>query len=178
MLASVGKVKHDGEPCRWIEVRLAISVNNQEQRITAKCLIPEKQLAAGKSPIDHVKKCWLNDGGGRTREVDDVKGDEGGPLSIFFAGPGKAKKLEKKVVECKLRKLDCVGISSEHEVKQTNGTMALKMTSRLNDKVPFGVATCEISAKMKRGDRAEELILSLSANAVGSGETTKLPDNN
>ena len=96
-MSSVGKETVDGETCRWIEFKMVMKMEGNEQTIVAKVLVPEKQLTAGKHPFSHVKKAWLKQGDREAKELSDgeILGNDGGPLPAFLGGPfSDAKKLE------------------------------------------------------------------------------------
>ena len=117
-VSSVGQMVVDDEKCRWIEFKMKMKLKGRERTIIGKVLIPEKHLGKGKTPIDHVKKCWLKEGEGEAKEID-ARGQRGGPLPVFLSGPLKdVKKLKPEVVESKLGKLSCEGLTGRLVAKQ------------------------------------------------------------
>ena len=134
-VSSVGQTTVDDEKCRWIEFKMEMKLDGREQTIIAKVLIPEKHLGNGKTPIDHVKKCWLKEGDREVREVEDVKGNMGGPMPVFLAGPLKdVKKLKPEVIESKLGKLSCEGATGRLEFKQGNTDVVAELAKPQRDR--------------------------------------------
>lgn len=178
IVRSVGKAMKDGQKCRWIEVRMEIEEDQKNRVILAKVLIPEKHLGKGKTPIDNVKKCWLKMRD-EAREVDDVKGLDGGPLPVFLSGPLKEeKKLKPKVVKTKLGKLKCLGVHGTKEYSQGPLNFEADVKSWLNDKVPFGVAYQEVTLSIDANGRKQKVSFKLTAEAVGTGAKSELADKN
>ena len=178
-VSSVGQAVVDDEKCRWIEFKMKIKLKDREQTIIAKVLIPEKHLGKGKTPIDHVKKCWFKQDG-ETREVKDVQGQKGGPMPIFLCGPLKdVKKLKQEVVESKLGKLPCEGLTGRLVTKQGKDDLDANLETRLHVKAPFGVMTLKIKLKISRdGQPQQKLTMTLHRAEVGKNAKSELTDNN
>lgn len=178
-MSSVGKETVDGEACRWIEFKMVMKREGNEQTILSKVLVPEKQLAAGKSPISHVKKAWLKQGDREAKEVD-LSGPQAGPMPALLAGPfSDAKKLEAETIDSGLGKLECKGVTGSTQFKQGSQDHKYTFTNRLNDKAPFGVVTSEMKFEMTRdGQQAGSGTMTLKLVKVGKDAVTEIPNTN
>lgn len=153
-MSSVGKATVDKEACRWIEFRMALKTNGQERIIRLKSLVPEKQLAGGKTPASHVKKLWFKVGDADAKVVSDLTDNSAGPLPGFLAGPfGDAKKLKAVPVESGLDKLDYKGVTGSTKFNQGSQKFKMTFTNRLHDKAPFGVVTSKIEIDVTAANR-------------------------
>jgi hypothetical protein len=179
-VSSVGQTTVDDETCRWIEFKMKMKMGKRERTIIGKVLIPEIHLISGKTPIDHVKKCWLKQGDDDVLEVKDVKGEMGGPMPVFLSGPLKdAKKLKPEVIENKLGKLTCKGLAGRLEFKQGTGDGTADIETRLHASAPFGVVTSNIHLKMSHdGQPGENISWTLKLAEVGKNAKSELPDAN
>ena len=176
VVASVGKSKVGADDCRWIEIGMTAEVDGQQRTTIAKLLIPEKQLAQGKSPIDHVKKAWVKMDDREPRQIEDVKSNQGGPLPMFLCGPATdAKKLKAIAVETKNGKLECAGIEGSRMIKQGDEEIEIKTTTRLNDKVPFGVAATTLRLNVVRGGK-RTITIKMTGAEIGKDAKSVLPD--
>lgn len=179
-VSSVGQTTVDDEKCRWIEFTMVMNLDGLERTIISKLLIPEKHLAGGKTPIDHVKKCWLKQDDREVRQIDDVRGNRGGPLPVFLSGPlTDVKKLKPEVVESKLGKLTCKGTAGRLEFKQGKADSVADLETRLHDKAPFGVVTSKIKLTISREGRPQQdITMTLKLVEVGKNAKSELPDAN
>jgi hypothetical protein len=146
-LASVGQVTEGDQPCRWIEVQFKLTMtmgeHKDEKSEVYKLLIPEKFLAKGESPLEHVLRAWMREGEHEPKKLDKPNDIETGPLPILVSAPWKdVKQLEKAEVECKLGKVACAGVQGTLEFKmRQDKVMKCKLENRLHADSPFGVAT-------------------------------------
>ena len=58
-VSSVGQTTVNDEKCRWIEIKSIATANGQDHIQIIKALIPEKDLAKGKRPLEHVVRIWV-----------------------------------------------------------------------------------------------------------------------
>jgi hypothetical protein len=170
-ISSVGMTDVDGQKCRWIEIAVDGKRNDQAFTHVDKLLIPEKFLVKGEEPLTHVLKAWRKHsliGGGAALELNEVQNPEsrdgkyvrGDTRRQFLHGPFDApQKLDKALVESKLGKLECEGISA-HERTTDRVTLDSRYVIRLHRDAPFGVVTWE--AEMK---------LDLNGNSLGTMTT-------
>ena len=123
---------------------LAVSTDGNEQTIIAKVLVPEEQLAAGKSPIDHIARGWIKLG--NDAEPQAINDDNRGPLPIFLAGPGTDhKSLEAtKLENAKLGEIEAAGDSGTIEYQEQTRKLAAKYETRRHEKAPFGVVSMTV----------------------------------
>jgi hypothetical protein len=147
-IASVGqRVTEDQGPCRWLEIVSELSDGKNKQVSVGKFLIPDTALARGQNPRNFIVKAWGKDGTG-LKEEGNLPEDVGSMLDMLLHGPLEdAKPITEAVVDTKLGKLTCTGTSGSRSRKlgSDTQTMSLKVASRLNTKVPFGVV--EYAAK-------------------------------
>lgn len=147
-IASVGRVVEAGLPCRWIESKIDVKIGSGNQGIHTcqlyKLLIPEKYLAFGQSPLDHVVRGWLQYEDyepAETKSLDELGSD--GWLEVVLSGPWKnVKRLNPVDIGSKLGTLSCEGVEGTLEVLNKKGvTTKWRLQSRMNGKSPFGVIT-------------------------------------
>jgi hypothetical protein len=151
-ISSVGAIELEGQRCRWIELVFHGTRNDQKVYTDVnKLLIPEKHLAQGEDPLQHVLKAWRmhsKNPGNSPIEMPDVQNPEspGGQsvrrddLRQFLHGPFVApQNLGKATVEGKFGKLECAGVSAQEHSKTGDVLRHSKFLIRLNDAVPFGV---------------------------------------
>ena len=179
-VSSVGQTTVDDEKCRWIEFTMVMKMNGRERTMINKVLIPEKRLAVGKTPIDHVKKYWFKSDEIGPREVEDVKGNRGGLLPVFLSGPLKdVKKLKPETTDTKLGKLSCEGMTGRLEVKQGKADLVADFETRLHEKAPFGVVTSKIKLKVSHERLPQQdITMTLKLVEVGKNAKSELPDAN
>ena len=180
LMSSVGKETVDGEACRWIEFKMVMTQDGNERTVIAKVLVPEKQLAAGKSPASHVKKTWYKPEGADAKELADLSNRSAGPLPAFLAGPfADAKTLKAKTIDSRLGKLDCKGVTGSTQFKLGSQDQKYSFTSRLNDKAPFGVVACELKIEItQNGQQQGTGTLTFKAAKVGKDAVTGIPNTN
>ena len=163
----------EDQACRWIEVELNAGtvVEGRELKSDRICklLIPEKWLAAGQSPLDHVVRAWWQPESGAKAENLAKPQAPDTPLPIILSGPWKDVKSQPKAdIECPLGKFSCAGVEGTLELPlAAGGTMKCQLENRLNPESPFGVVsshwliatpagTLEWDLKLaKRGPKAE-----------------------
>jgi hypothetical protein len=69
IISSVGKVKRAEQDCRWIELKMQVKMQaNDDNENVLKILVPEKFLTRGEDPLDHAILTVFNPKG-----VDRVK---------------------------------------------------------------------------------------------------------
>ena len=177
-MSSVGQTTIEGEKCRWIEVEMRMKRGEDERTFITKLLIPEKHLKKGEKPLDHVVKAWQKQGAGEARELKDPYSSNAGPLPAFLSGPLKdPKELDKELVESKLGKLQCAGLTGRAEFKQGQTDAKVTFHTRLHEKAPFGVVTCRMVYTGEReGQPPRSVTVTLKLTEVGDKATSKLPD--
>ena len=178
LMSSVGKKEVDGVVCRWIEFRMALTSQGRERTVIAKVLVPEAELAAGKTPSSQIRKAWLKQGDREAREITDFSGNDAGPLPAFLSGPfSNEKKSEAAVIESGLGKLECKGVTGNIEFKQGSTDQKWTMKNRLNEKAPFGVVTSEIEIEISRnGQQTRNGSMTMKAVKVGKEAKSQIPD--
>jgi hypothetical protein len=141
-ISSVGQTTVDNEKCRWIEFKTVMKIDQGERIAIGKCLIPEKDLAQGKSPGEHLIRGWIKQGD-MELAISDLKSQPGRMMLIgYLAGPApNVKELDQAVIDGPLGKLECAGVSGGHEFQRANDTLNINFENRLHDKSPFGVVT-------------------------------------
>ncbi|MBW3539746.1 MAG: hypothetical protein KY476_05705 [Planctomycetes bacterium] len=175
-MASVGSTTENGEKCRWIEMVIDIQHRGRAHKTIAKVLFPEKQLAEGKQPVEHIVRGWLKEG---EREVHNVTEDLG-PMPAFLAGPLEDKKKLKPVtLDTPLGKLDCEGVTGTTAWDESGHTDTATIETRLNDKAPFGVVTSTIAMKREQnGNVRDRGKLVFTLTKTGTDAKSELPDQN
>ena len=133
-MSSVGAVKENDQPLRWIEFKL----EPENDKEVVKLLVPEKHLKGGEDPLTHVARAWIKRANSEAEPLADPAGHDA--LKVLLAGPLKdLKKLDKQTVESKLGKLECEGLTGQTHLKSGNEEVDVTYTVRLHDRAPFGV---------------------------------------
>lgn len=176
-VSSVGKEKHDDQPCRWIEFKMVFDIDGKERIIIAKTLIPEKALKRGENAGAHMVRGWLKQRD-EPEMLKDLQGPSAGPLPAFLAGPAAdAKPLDKKSVESKLGKLDCAGVVGTHKFMTGQEQVNIKQETRLHDKAPFGVVSSRMEFKVEReGAPQHGGVITLTLLEITQGARSELPE--
>lgn len=187
-ISSVGKVQHEGTPCRWIEIGFLTEVGEMRRDLFHKLLIPEAQLKKGGNPIGHLVKAYLKRGDGPAAEDKTAKSARNGPLPILLSGPVKdAKKLEAITLQTGLGKLEVAGVkgTSVYTEAATKGDgddgqdefkLTMNTEFRTHDKVPFGVAQAVLAFKVDTGSGERTGVMTFTVDKVSTGATSALPD--
>lgn len=181
-VSSVGVATVDNEKCRWIEIKMIINAENQEQLILTKILIPEKDLGQGKSPGEHMIRGWFKEGDMPAREIKDLKDPQAASFAAFLAGPPRnAAELDKiEIDNAKLGKLACAGVTGDLELDGPGGTqIVIAAENRLHDTVPFGLVVANWKFELKsNGQTAVAGTFKLTLSDTSTTALSELPDKN
>jgi hypothetical protein len=181
-LASVEQVTENGQPCRWIEVQfkltMAMGEHKSEKIETYKVLIPEKYLAKGESPLEHVVRAWMQRGDGEPQKLTNPGDIDRGPLPLILSAPWKdAKQLDKAEVDCKLGKVVCEGAQGAQEFKNKQGkVIKCRFENRLHATSPFGVATSRWTMELPDMAKDAEMKWEMRLADFGDDAKSKMPD--
>jgi hypothetical protein len=160
-ISSVGTVKLEDVPCRWIEIMIDAQSDGKAFKEVDKLLIPETELTAGKQPLEHVRDAWYMHSSidsGKPRHIADIHKLEVAYIQRIrpilhppFVGE---KKLDKTVVDCKLGKVECEGMAAEETEKHEGSDIQYNSsyTIYLHPKAPFGVAAWQTVNRVRRGE--------------------------
>ena len=181
-LSSVGEVKVDEKPCRWLEMKMEADTPGDH---VVKVLIPSERLNAKETPLDHAAKGWRkmignhNDGGLRelTKQLANFKTMHAGAMPIILPGPlTDAKKLPKKKIDSKLGKLECEGQTGTRVLEPSKDyTSEVTYETWLHEKAPFGVLACRITVKtFHNGEYLRTFTMSALLVEVGKGAKSEL----
>ena len=101
-------------------------------------------------------------------------------LHALLPGPLKdVKKLEKKVIDGKLGKLECRGLTGATEFKRGDDDASVIYETRLHEKAPFGVVSCSMEVEFERdGQERGSLTETLKLTDFGKTALTELPNHN
>jgi len=181
-VASVGVATVDNEKCRWIEIKMILKADDQEQLTISKVLIPEKDLGKGKSPGEHMIRGWFKEGDMPAQEFKDLKDPRAVSVAAFLAGPPKnAAELDKiEIDNRKLGKVSCAGVSGDQETDGPGGTqIVIGMENRLNDMAPFGLVVANWKFELKNnGQAAVAGTFKLTLSDINTTALSELPDKN
>jgi hypothetical protein len=140
-------------------------------------LVPEEQLAAGKSAIEHVARGWIKLG--NDNEPEAINEDNRGPLPIFLAGPGRDHKtLEPEQIQNpKLGEIEAAGDAGTIEYREGMRSIAAKYETRRHDKAPFGVVVMKVEVESERdGQRNVDSTATLTLSETGDTALSDLPN--
>lgn len=183
-ISSVGSVTEEGQPCRWLEIDSTYSNGGRpERRAIDKLLLPEKYLAAGEAPGDHVLRGWIRfdqPEEGKIRKLDLLDGKPyPGQSSFVLVGPASdERRLEPiEIDHKKLGRITCERLTgtfrfkvpAAQETREISGTFE----ARLHEAAPFGVVWYEIVTPSPDG---RELKMTLSLDDFGPTAVSALAD--
>ena len=95
----------DQQPCRWIEIYYAVTVNDREIKMTEKLLIPDEFCQAGQAPLTHVvkAKAYIQRGNRDPEPLTDALDALISPIPILLCGALENQQpVAKKLVDSKL----------------------------------------------------------------------------
>ena len=182
-VSSVGVAKVGNEPCRWIEVAVDAKRDGQAFSDVDKVLIPEKNIGRGKFAHENVIALWharsaVNEGTPREVENHADRFQRHRPLHLALHPPFENEKnLEKKVVEGKLGKLECDGISATETQKNERSNIEHQSSYaiRTHPTAPFGVVTWHATYVFSRdGQVLNTWTLELTLSDIGQDAKSRL----
>lgn len=182
-MSSVGRVTLDGEKYRWIEFRSEF--REWYFKDVYKLLIPERYLKQGEEPLQHVLKAWRRVGwyleSQELKVLEEGFGTVFSNLITFLHDPSReVKKLGKEVVESKLGKLACEGVTGQTKPAPPRGGQGVwhgTYLTRLHPKAPFGVVSARVEYELKRGGQVQRSrSLTLKLADAGTSAVSALPD--
>jgi hypothetical protein len=144
-IASVGTVSEADTPCRWIEFRKDTKIESEffphTDHEAWALLFPEKYLAKGLPPMEHILRAWHQLGTTKPERMTKPIQGRSAILLTIFSGPWKdCKELEPVVVSSKLGPLSCEGVQGTLDIILEPGIRAKDtLKNRLHPKSPFGV---------------------------------------
>ncbi len=175
-LRSVGKKMVDKQPCRWIELESELNFaptggGTQKFSELIKLLIPEKDLAQGKDPRDHVLKAYKGTSAENLQELD-LKGAGKREIEsldeIFHAPLTKITKLPAATVKIDKKNWACKGLQGENK----SDKVIFRTETRLHKEAPFGVVTYKYE-KERRTNGKFQMKRTMEWKLVESGKDAK-----
>jgi hypothetical protein len=184
-ISSVGQATVANEAYRWIEMRLeSFEEDGSEKPVyIMKGLFPAEQLKLGGDPMEGLLRAWGKTGDAVPLEVPDADRTKKFQMHERFlgllGGPLKnLEKLDKRVVDSALDKLECDGLvghvrSAPHDIRDSYMIYEL----RLHEKAPFGVVSFKINLELKSGGKvlAKGTFIDLKLIALGTYAKSELP---
>lgn len=183
-ISSVGAAIEEAQPCRWIEFDRTYSTGDgSERRSIHKLLIPEKYLAVGETPGEHVLRGWSRFDQTEPGEPRELRQRDGklfpGQAWIFLVGPASdERQLEPiKLEHKKLGRITCERRTGTFHftLPRPDGPREVSGTfeARLHDRAPFGVVWYEFAGRERDG---REVKVTLSLDDFGPTAISALPD--
>ena len=182
-VSSTGQTTEGDEVCRWIEIKREDERNGVvEPTVITKVLIPEKYLKKGENPLEHLVRGWVKFGDRDPIELDQSN-FYGPRLRYWLAGPPEdVEKLNKKVVESKLGKLECEGLTGSTVFtwgRQDELETQLTLHVRLHKKALFGVVSTRMDTETTvNGQPFRNSTITLKLSDFGEDADSQLPDHN
>ena len=176
IMSSFGRTQVNGEDCRWIEFKWQVKLSEVERTIITKVLIPEKYLKKGEDPLEHLVRGWWKFGDGDPIDVKMARNAYFVPA--ILGGPLKdVKKLDQEVIESKLGKLECEGLTGYTKYMLLGPREVLvTFETRLHEKAPFGVVSCRMESELKRkGEVVQRWTFTLRLADFGTDAESALP---
>ena len=186
-VASLGQVTKDGQACRWLEFAFIPKAEDAkasgpakekpttDRKEIIKVLVPEKFLATGETPLEHILEAWEGRNPGHASKVPHPEDIEGGPLPLLLAGPLKdAKPLPKADVESKLGKVPCEGEKGVLDFKSREGRdFHFEIENRLHADSPFGVVRGEMNGGAPKSAKKPSLNIKWVLKLTDYGDNAK-----
>jgi len=175
-ISSVGTVTEKGKKCRWIEFKMTMTMNGNDRVTIGKLLVPEENLKAGRNAFDNKMRGWVKlRADADVKELDDTNS---GPMPAFVCGLLKdAKKLTPVIVESKLGKLKCAGVSGYTEYQERGRNSKATYKTRRHKKAPFGVVSSVLTFETERnGQFQEQGKMTFTLKEVGKNAKSELSD--
>jgi hypothetical protein len=176
----VGQVTEENQRCRWIEVQLdrqrTVGEWKKKETTVYKVLVPERFLANGQSPLDHLIRGW--------RRWDDVKPQPMNDPNIIIITElpiilsktwNDVRHLEKLEIRSKLGSRMCDGIRGTVELSARRFHEKWEFENRLHPDSPFGVVTSRWELVPKRRGGAA-MVCELRLIDFGKGAKSAMPD--
>lgn len=175
-MSSVGTATENGEPCRWIEIKLTFNDGNQDRTLISKVLIPKEQLAEGKSPLEHIVRGWFKQPDDSEPQEINTENLNRTSLPVLLSGPLQdAEKLASAPVKSELGELECEGIRGSTTYRQGDNANTATLEVRKHEKAPFGVVSCRIENKINENNR---VTATLTLSGHGTTALSDLPKYN
>jgi hypothetical protein len=202
MLRSVGQAVWNGQPCRWIEIKLVKRPGDLDPTgriLILKLLVPEQRFAAGDYPLRHVTKAYRLDSSW-TETIDTTLAnriDEDAALLQYEldrflpalpAPPKDAKWTMNQSVETPLGKIDATRADfvANYEGKLSGGksgkwTWQAQYQVWLSPACPFGMARLDFeSTNTELDDYGKGISMKLRRKMIlqnsGTGAVSDLPN--
>ena len=183
-MTALGTVDVNGETCRWIELVVRAKQNDEGFSHVDKLLIPVRDLAAGKDPLQHLQKMWRQnpETTGEVRDFSDFSGPRARLLSslrpLLHGRSKDAIQLESIPVDTpKGGMLNCDGITYASESDERGTSITSSYTVRWHDQVPFGVMSYSADRNISRDGKQPSVVkMRLMLAEYGSDGVTVLPN--
>jgi hypothetical protein len=186
-VSSVGRDTREGEPCRWIEFVKTGKRNGRKFTDVDKLLLREKDLARTGTPLRYIAEAFHKSTAienGKLLQSWDLDAETVayfiGKLHLYLHGPFESpKKLDKTLIESKLGKLECEGISGHErrDDKRRGVVLDTTYTIRLHKSAPFGVVTCDCDEEIEAdGKTFETITIKMKLSDFGKGAKSSIPE--
>ncbi len=179
LMSSVGQADFNGEKCRWIEIKMMMEIDGQNDTTLAKVLIPEKHLKAGANPIENAVKGFIKMRDQQPQQLNDFRSPQAGPIPVFLCGPLQdEKKLSKEVIDSGIGKIECEGVTGWREFDQGQQKIRVNFENRLSDKAPFGIVASTMKFKIEQNAEVNASgTMTLKLVEIGKEAKSELQDN-
>ncbi len=181
-ISSVGRVTHEGESCRWLELRGAYANPDQPAEVL-KLLIPEKHLRGDGEILKHVVRGWHKRGEREVAPVDaELRGFFGSPVAFFLRVPLQEIETESKetITVNRLGSFSCTVDSAFGDLslprRRQEYTRPRFKRWRHSD-APFGTVRLRFEIERTINDRKERLVVEAELVATGTDAKSQLPEN-
>ena len=210
VLRSVGSETIDGKKYRWIEMESltknqALRSGRGDTMTICKMLIPEKEIADGKSPIGKIKKVWMLNIEGEKESLGEVEPDSElvkKMLGSMWPGEKVDKEIPAETIESGIGKLECEAVQFKYKVgpgaerddkaggdgdadkdkgdaeKETpKNSMEVEYTVYSNEKSPFGSVKSVARLSQVMGERRMALSTTETVlKETGKGAKSAIPE--
>jgi hypothetical protein len=186
-LSFVGTQIEDGQPCRWLELKLVIPEREAGTGMyVSKVLVPEKDLWESDKPFEHARRTWVRRPDGAVTKPpngarDDLTYDElmlwtPGMLKGFAPAKGQSKDVEYQAGLLK----DAEARTTERIYELDGGTKyKRKYTTWVHPDLPMGFAEARIIQEQFQGNESlGSFSIDYRIEDIGVDAKTELPDNN
>jgi len=183
-ISSVGQATVADEVYRWIEMRFeSFQEDGSKKSVTiTKGLLPEKQLKLGGDPMKGVLRAWMKTGDAAPMKVPEAERAERFQMherfmGLLFGPLENVEKLDKRVVDSALGKLECDGLVGHFRTQHDQIDFHLIYELRLHEKAPFGVVSAKTMFETQQGGEAPSTgtWMNVKLIALGTDAKSELP---
>ncbi len=181
VVASVGGKVHDGDKCRWLELRQLTGDSKKTVRVI-KALIPENAFGKGKNPLAEVRSVWTKEGDAEPKEITDDRELEIFNRFVMLALRGPTDNIEShkdpQSIDWQKGQLKCRVITGTSDFESEESGLKAKLKHRLltNEKIPFRLGGSKWSIDVEIFGQEVQAAAEVTIVKTGTEARSELPN--